>query len=228
MKIQKRCMAAVLVFVMLLGCFATETAFAQGETDIVIKIGGKEYDAVFYGSKASGELLAKMPFQVKMSELNGNEKYRYLNDSFTEDEQNIGQIHAGDIMLYGSDCLVVFYKSFRTTYQYTKIGKITNPNGLESAVGNGSVKVSFSKASNRNNSSVSLTKKTLTLRPGKSKKIKLSGAKAGKVKWSTSNRKVAVVKGGKITAKKTGKAVITAKYKGKKYKCKVTVKTAKK
>ena len=140
MKIQKRCMAAVLIFVMLLGCFATEPSFAQGETDVVIKIGSREYDAVFYDSKTSGELLSKMSFQIKMSELNGNEKYRYLDDSFTEDEQDIGQIHAGDIMLYGSDCLVVFYKSFRTTYQYTKIGKITNPKGLESAVGNGSVK----------------------------------------------------------------------------------------
>lgn len=45
-----------------------------------------------------------------------------------------------------------------------------------------------------------------------------------KVKWSSSNKKVATVnQKGKVTAKKKGKCTITAKVKGKKYKCKVTV-----
>lgn len=47
--------------------------------------------------------------------------------------------------------------------------------------------------------------------------------------WSSSNKKVAAVKKGSnaatITAKKVGKAFVTAKYKGKKYKLKVTVKS---
>lgn len=29
-------------------------------------------------------------------------------------------------MLFGSDCLVVFYQSFDTSYSYTKIGHIDN------------------------------------------------------------------------------------------------------
>jgi hypothetical protein len=29
-------------------------------------------------------------------------------------------------MLYGNNCLVIFYKSFDTSYQYTKIGHIEN------------------------------------------------------------------------------------------------------
>lgn len=46
-----------------------------------------------------------------------------------------------------------------------------------------------------------------------------------KVKWSSSNRMVAVVsKKGKVTGKKAGKATITAKIGKKKYKCKVVVK----
>ena len=45
-----------------------------------------------------------------------------------------------------------------------------------------------------------------------------------KIKWSSSNKKVATVKKGVIYTKRTGKATIKAKYKGKTYKCKVTVK----
>ena len=45
-----------------------------------------------------------------------------------------------------------------------------------------------------------------------------------KIKWSSSNKKVASVKKGVVFAKRTGKATIKAKYKGKTYKCKVTVK----
>lgn len=33
-------------------------------------------------------------------------------------------------MLYGNNCLVVFYKSFNTSYSYTKIGHIDNLSDL--------------------------------------------------------------------------------------------------
>ena len=37
-------------------------------------------------------------------------------------------------MLYGNNCLVLFYKSFSTEYSYTKIGYIENPSNLADAV----------------------------------------------------------------------------------------------
>jgi len=105
-----------------------------------------------------------------------------------------------------------------TSYEYTKVGRITNPKGLKKAAGKKSVTVSFSKKK-----VIRLSKKKLTLEPGQVKTIKLKGASAKKVKWSTSNKKVATVSKGKITAKKPGKVTITAKYKKKKYKCKVLI-----
>ena len=71
---------------------------------------------------------------------------------------------------------------------------------------------------------VSISKKKLTLKVGKKTTLKLKNANASKVKWSSSNKKVATVSKGVIKAKKVGKATITATYKKKKYKCTVTVK----
>lgn len=76
-----------------------------------------------------------------------------------------------------------------------------------------------------------LSKKTVTLEYGANVSLTLKNAKASKVKWSSTNKKVATVKKGKVTAKwnntkKKGTCYIKAKYKGKTYKCKVTVKKA--
>lgn len=72
--------------------------------------------------------------------------------------------------------------------------------------------------------SVALSRSSLTLEVGKSKTLKLKGAKATKVRWTTSNKAVAAVIKGKVKARKKGKATITALYQKKKYKCKVVVK----
>ncbi len=71
---------------------------------------------------------------------------------------------------------------------------------------------------------VKLNKTKITLVKGKSTTLKVIGNKK-KIKWSTSNKKIATVNSkGKVTAKKKGAVTITAKIGSKKYKCKVTVK----
>ena len=72
---------------------------------------------------------------------------------------------------------------------------------------------------------VKLNKSKITLYTGKTYKLKMSGTKS-KVTWKSSDKSVAKVdKNGKVTAKKVGKATITATVNKKKYKCKVTVKS---
>ena len=68
-------------------------------------------------------------------------------------------------------------------------------------------------------------KKKATAYVGQKLQLTVKGA-SGKIKWSTSDKKVAKVsKKGVVTARKAGKAVITAAVAGKEYTCKVTVKT---
>lgn len=73
------------------------------------------------------------------------------------------------------------------------------------------------------NAKTGINKKKLSIKVSEKYVLKLKGIK-GKITWSSSKPKVAKVnKKGRITALKKGKATITAKIAGKKYKCKVTV-----
>jgi len=78
-----------------------------------------------------------------MVELNGNEKYVDLSRNLPTNAANPGTIQNGDLMLYGSATLVLFYKTFSTSYSYTKLGRIDDVTGLVAALGTGNVIVSF-------------------------------------------------------------------------------------
>lgn len=73
-------------------------------------------------------------------------------------------------------------------------------------------------------SKIHLSLSSVTMAPATTKKLKLRGADASKVKWSSSGKKTASVSsGGVVTAKAKGAATITASYKGRKYSCEVKV-----
>lgn len=46
-------------------------------------------------------------------------------------------------MLYGSDTLVVFYKTFPSSFSYTRIGRIVEVDELAEALGAGSQRIAF-------------------------------------------------------------------------------------
>jgi hypothetical protein len=81
--------------------------------------------------------------RINMVELNGNEKYADLSRRLPTAASNPGTIQNGDLMLYGSSTLVLFYKTFSTSYSYTKLGRIDDVAGLAAALGAGDVEVRF-------------------------------------------------------------------------------------
>lgn len=112
-------------------------------TSISITVGDSAFSAKLYDNDAAKALLAQFPMAVNMSELNGNEKYYYLPENLPAAGERVGSIRAGELMLYGSDCLVLFYESFSTSYSYTRLGYIEDPSDLAAMLGSGNVQVSF-------------------------------------------------------------------------------------
>ena len=92
-------------------------------------------------NSTASALVKLLPLDITMNDLNKNEKYAYLDKSLPTNTYSPKHIEAGDVMLFGNNCLVIFYKSFDTNYDYSKIGHIDNLPEL----GNGSINVNWYK-----------------------------------------------------------------------------------
>lgn len=94
--------------------------------NVKIIIDERKYIIKLENSQTVKEITKLLPLELNMNELNNNEKYAYLDKSLSVKPKEINNINKGDIMIYGDNCLVIFYKSFKTNYSYTKIGHIEN------------------------------------------------------------------------------------------------------
>jgi hypothetical protein len=82
-----------------------------------------------------------------MRDLNDNEKVIELPKRLPGEITSPGTIREGDLMIWSSRSLVLFYKTFPTSYSYFRLGRIEDTAGLVKAVGDGSVIVTFTQPS---------------------------------------------------------------------------------
>ncbi|MEH7096947.1 cyclophilin-like fold protein [Neobacillus vireti] len=124
-------------------CSVKETKIMK---NLNIRVGDKTFTATLEDNDTAKALVEQLPLTVDMSDLNNNEKYNNLSGNLRADKSTSpDRINEGDLMLYGNNCLVLFYKTFNTSYSYVKLGHIDNTTGLTEALGSGSVQVSFSE-----------------------------------------------------------------------------------
>lgn len=114
-------------------------------TKMKITIGTTVFTATLNNNTTVTAFKAMMPLTINMGELNGNEKFYYFSTTLPTNASSGGNIQVGDLMLYGNNCLVLFYEGFNTSYSYTRLGRIDNTSGLVAALGAGSVTVKFEK-----------------------------------------------------------------------------------
>ena len=98
---------------------------------VYIDINNKKLEIDLENNSTVSALVQMLPLNLSMSDLNSNEKYVYLNESLPTNTYSPKHIETGDVMLFGDNCLVIFYESFNTSYSYSKIGHINNLPSLD-------------------------------------------------------------------------------------------------
>ncbi|MBR3654783.1 MAG: hypothetical protein IKN62_05035 [Elusimicrobia bacterium] len=141
MKIKLILFSLLLSGALLVYVFAVHAQQTGNSQKMNIQIDNKTFTVIVENNKTVKELYQKLPITLEMSDLNNNEKYCYLDFTLPTDSKSVKNIKKGDVMLFGNSCLVIFYKSFTTSYSYTKIGHIENPADIETALGRKDIKV---------------------------------------------------------------------------------------
>lgn len=115
-----------------------ETAMDRKMT---VEVGGSQFTATLEDNEAVVQMMEENPVTIQMSDYAGFEKVGSLGASLpTSNSQTTTQ--AGDIVLYQGNQIVIFYGS--NSWSYTRLGRIDDLTGWESALGNGDVTVTFS------------------------------------------------------------------------------------
>lgn len=123
----------------------TENIIPISGNKIKIKVGNKTFTTTLSDNPTATAFKALLPLTIKMNELNNNEKYADLSKSLPVNPSVPASIQSGDLMMYGSRTVVLFYKGFSTSYSYTKIAKIDDVAGLVAALGSGDISATFAQ-----------------------------------------------------------------------------------
>ena len=125
---------------------AAATATVQPEESRMwMTVGERRFAITLAGTEAARAFAAMLPLTIDMADLNSNEKHAELPRALPTSASRPGTIHNGDLMLYGSKTLVIFYLTFDSTYSYTRLGRVDDPAGLAQALGRANVRIAFSK-----------------------------------------------------------------------------------
>jgi len=133
----------------------TENSSSAGEHKIAkenllnmrVKVGDRIFTAKLYDNETSQALLERLPMTVNMTELHGQEKYYNLPENLpAKATEAPAIIHAGEIMRWSTNSLVLFYTTYSNSYNgYAQIGYIEDVDGLKEAVGKENIQVTFMK-----------------------------------------------------------------------------------
>jgi hypothetical protein len=115
------------------------------ELHMWMTVGERRFTITLADTDAARAFAAQFPLTLDMAELNGNEKHADLQRPLPTNAVRPGTIHAGDLMLYGSRTVVIFYETFRSPYSYTRLGRVNEPGDLGRVLGPHTSRVTFSK-----------------------------------------------------------------------------------
>jgi hypothetical protein len=137
----------LLLTLITIGSAITASARTEAEPQkMKITAGKRVFTVTLENSDTAAAFVALLPLTSAMHDVNRNEKAYDLAAHLPSADAKPGIIRTGDLMLWSSRTVVVFYKSFSTPYSYTRLGRIDDPAGLAEALGAGDVTVKFERS----------------------------------------------------------------------------------
>jgi|SRR6478752_2811882 hypothetical protein len=113
------------------------------QNTITVSIGTAQFSATLADTDTARAFADRLPLTLDMTDVNSNEKAFDLAEALPGAAQNPEIVHIGDLMLYGSNTIVLFYESFDTSYAYARIGRLDAPDMLADVLGAADVTVTF-------------------------------------------------------------------------------------
>ena len=118
---------------------------AEGDVmNMKVQVGDAVFSAALEENEAAAsfvEMMRENPVSIQMSDYSGFEKVGSLGTSLPASNSQT-TTHAGDIVLYNGNQIVIFYGS--NSWSYTRLGHVDDLTGWEEALGSGDVTVTFS------------------------------------------------------------------------------------
>ncbi|MCR5536066.1 MAG: hypothetical protein K6F05_01485 [Succinivibrio sp.] len=127
--VKKSCTTVICMLTALAFIFHSPLGLSQ-ESRVKLKINATVCSAILVDNSVTRQLSSMLPLKLTLHELNGNEKYGELEQSLPQESFTPKIIHKGDLLLWGSRTLVLFYKTFESSYSYSKIGRLEDPQCL--------------------------------------------------------------------------------------------------
>ena len=131
MKSRKKLVNLIIIIMLAVVCIKTNVYAADTDDSVFyISAGGKQIKVKMVDNAATGKLKEMLDAGDLTIDMTGNgfEQYGSLGTSLPSDDTYI-TAQVGDVLLYNSDTLCVFYAS--NSYSYTRIGKVQNMNNDE-------------------------------------------------------------------------------------------------
>ena len=119
------------------------TGASEEQGRMLMTVGAQRFTITLEDNRTARAFVQLLPIVLDMGDLNGNEKHAKLPRSLPTEPEWPGTIRAGDLLLYGDDTLVVFYETFRSSYTYTRIGRIEGWSALSAALGSACQRIAF-------------------------------------------------------------------------------------
>ena len=140
------------IYVLLAGCGNQETGHTERESNkeensavkMSVNVNGQDFTATLEQNSAADALVQMIesgPVTLQLTDYAGFEKVGPLGRSLPASNSQT-TTHAGDIVLYQGNQIVMFYGS--NSWSYTRLGCIDDLTGWEEALGSGDVTVTLS------------------------------------------------------------------------------------